>query len=46
MSETVPNSCPYYKDKTTCNGNVVFKVGRSFGTCDKCGRDIPLIVEM
>jgi len=46
MSETVPNSCPYYKNGTTCNGNVTFKVGQSFGTCDKCGRDIPLIVEM
>jgi hypothetical protein len=45
-SETVPNSCPYYKNGTTCNGDVVFKAGSSFGTCKKCGRDIPLIVEM
>ena len=46
MSIVVKNSCPYYRNKTTCNGNVTFKVGYFFGTCDKCGRDIPLIVEM
>ena len=52
MSVTVSNSCPYYRYKpkedkvTTCDGDVVFKVGSSFGTCKKCGRDIPLIVEM
>jgi predicted RNA-binding Zn-ribbon protein involved in translation (DUF1610 family) len=46
MSETVPNSCPYYKNGTTCDGNVTFKIGQSFGVCDKCGRDIPLILEM
>jgi len=52
MSETVPNSCPYYRFKeelgkvTTCNGDVVFKAGANFGTCKKCGRDIPLIIEV
>jgi len=46
MRTIVKHSCPYYKDGTTCNGDVVFADGANFGTCDTCGRDIPLILEM
>jgi len=46
MKTVVKNSCPYYRNGTTCDGDVVFEDNASFGTCQTCGRDIPVIVEM
>jgi len=50
--ETVKDSCPFYRYKeeedkvTSCDGDVVFVAGEDFGTCQACGRQVPLIVEM
>ena len=42
----VENSCPYYTGGTSCDGTVIFEAGVSFGTCQTCDRNIPIIVEM
>ena len=52
MSVTVPNSCPYYRYKpkedkvTTCDGDVIFEAGFSFGVCQSCKKQVPLLLEM
>jgi len=46
MRTIVKHSCPYYKDGTTCNGDVVFEAGFSFGVCQSCKKEVPLILEM
>ena len=52
MSETVPNSCPYYRYKpiedmvTNCGGTVVFQAGASTGVCQSCKKEVPMILEM
>ena len=52
MSEIVKNSCPHYRYKpkenkvTTCDGDVEFVVGRNFGICLSCEKEVPLIVEI
>ena len=48
----VPKSCPHYRYKpkenivTTCDGDVEFKDGASYGVCRSCEKEVPLIVEM
>lgn len=50
--EVVKNSCPWYRFKkeeqkvTRCEGDVVFVAGYDFGTCQDCGREVPLFLEM
>lgn len=49
---TVPNSCPHYRYKpkqgkvTTCDGDVIFQDGASYGVCQSCKNEVPLILEM
>ena len=42
----VANSCPYYSGGTVCGGDVIFEQHEFVGTCQSCGREIPMIVEM
>ena len=42
----VKNSCPYYTGGTVCGGTVIFEQHESIGTCQSCGREIPIIVQM
>jgi len=52
MSETVPNSCPYYMYKAKenkilpCGGTVVFHAGAFTGVCQSCKKEVPMILEM
>ena len=52
MSETVPNSCPYYMYKAKenkvlpCGGDVIFQTGHSYGVCQSCKKEVPMILEM
>ena len=52
MSLIVKNRCPHYRWRhdlqmvADCGGDVEFKTGDGYGTCQVCGKDIPMIVEM
>ena len=42
----VKDSCPYYTGGEPCGGDVVFEEYGSVGVCQKCGREVPIILEM
>ncbi len=53
MCDTVvKNCCRFYRYKeeegkvTSCDGTVIWKQLEFVGTCQDCGRDVPLIQEM
>ena len=52
MSIEVPNSCPYYRwnpklnKVIDCGGTVIVETGYSYGVCQSCKKEVPLILEM
>lgn len=42
----VKGRCPHYINCYTCNGDVVFRQFEYFGTCTKCHKKVPIIIEV
>ena len=51
MSTTTKKSCYFYRFKKEtgrvepCDGDVKFDAGDAVGTCQDCGREVPVVAE-